>query len=92
MKYLLWLSGETEAYPLAGIPITSSDFWQNRAELDEEKMKYVFRSATDEKMPMLKERLECLREAGQVLYEVSCSSSMCSRIINAMDRNIDAAS
>lgn len=54
-----------------GIPITSSDFWQNRDELDEEKMEYVFRSATDEKMPMLKERLECLREAGQALYEVS---------------------
>lgn len=53
-----------------GIPITSSDFWQNRDEFDEEKMEYVFRSATDEKMPLIKERLECLREAGQVLYEV----------------------
>lgn len=33
-------------------------------------MAYIFRSATDEEMPMLKERLACLREAGQVLYEV----------------------
>jgi len=52
------------------IPITTSDFWQNRDELTDEKMAYIFRSATDEEMPMLKERLDCLREAGQVLYEV----------------------
>jgi hypothetical protein len=30
----------------------------------------VFRSATDEKIPMFAERLACLREAGQILYEV----------------------
>lgn len=40
-------------------------------------MAYIFRSATDEEMPMLKERLACLREAGQVLYEVrhNCNES-----------------
>lgn len=37
-------------------------------------MEYIFRSATDEKMPMIKERLECLREAGQILYEVRFST------------------
>jgi hypothetical protein len=59
-----------------GIPITTSDFWQNRDELTDEKMAYIFRSATDEEMPMLKERLDCLREAGQVLYEVRSITSM----------------
>jgi hypothetical protein len=36
-----------------------------------DSLKHVFRSATEEEMPMLKERLMCLREAGQVLDEVS---------------------
>ncbi len=54
-----------------GIPITSPEFWSNREELTEAKMKYVFRSATEEEDPMMKERLECLREAGDVLEEVS---------------------
>lgn len=53
-----------------GIPITTSDFWQNEEECNLEKLRYVFRSCTDEEMPMLKERLQCLREAGQVLHEV----------------------
>lgn len=33
-------------------------------------MKQVFRSCTDEEMPLMPERLVCLREAGQVLYDV----------------------
>lgn len=53
------------------IPITSSDFWQSEDECTEELMRHVFRSETDEEMPLLSERLECLREAGDVLYEVS---------------------
>lgn len=34
----------------------------------------MFRSITDEGIPLLEERLACLREAGQVLYEVIISS------------------
>ncbi|CAI4217207.1 unnamed protein product [Parascedosporium putredinis] len=53
-----------------GIPITSSDFWQNEDECTLEVLKNVFRSTTtEEEIPMLEERLACLREAGQVLYE-----------------------
>ncbi|KAH6695786.1 hypothetical protein F5X68DRAFT_227752 [Plectosphaerella plurivora] len=52
-----------------GVPITSPDFWQSRDECNLETLRHVFRSATDEEMPLLEERLECLREAGQVLYE-----------------------
>jgi hypothetical protein len=33
-------------------------------------LRQVFRSCTDEEMPLLAERLACLREAGTVLYEV----------------------
>jgi hypothetical protein len=54
----------------ADIAITSSDFWQNEDECTEDVLKHVFRSSTDEEMPMFKERVSCLREAGKVLYEV----------------------
>ena len=54
----------------ADIPITSSDFWQNEDECTEEVLKHVFRSSSEEEIPMFQERLACLREAGQVLYEV----------------------
>ncbi|KAL3479311.1 hypothetical protein BJX99DRAFT_222361 [Aspergillus californicus] len=49
------------------IAITSPEFWINEDECTEGLMKHVFRSATQEEMPLLKERLECLREAGHVL-------------------------
>ncbi|KAH6851089.1 hypothetical protein B0I37DRAFT_128146 [Chaetomium sp. MPI-CAGE-AT-0009] len=52
-----------------GIPITDSHFWQNEEECTLDVLKKVFRSSTDEEMPLLAERLACLREAGQVLYE-----------------------
>ncbi|KAL2265326.1 hypothetical protein VTJ83DRAFT_6426 [Remersonia thermophila] len=52
-----------------GIPITDSHFWQDEEACTLEVMKHVFRSCTDEEMPLLAERLACLREAGQVLYE-----------------------
>jgi hypothetical protein len=52
------------------IPITSSDFWQNEDECTEEVLKHVFRSLTEEEIPLFQERMACLREAGQILYEV----------------------
>ena len=53
-----------------GIPITKSDFWQCQDEFDANTMSHVFRSETKEQMPLLHERLLCLREAGTILYEV----------------------
>lgn len=38
-----------------------------------ESMRHIFRSCTEEEMPLLAERLECLRESGRVLREVSLS-------------------
>lgn len=61
-----------------GIPITSSDFWQNQTECTEEVLKHVFRSCTDEEIPMFSERIACLREVGEVLYsKYSCSFTNC---------------
>ncbi|RFU31396.1 hypothetical protein B7463_g4938, partial [Scytalidium lignicola] len=65
------------------IPVTSSDFWQNELECTEEVMKHVFRSCTEEEIPMFAERLSCLREAGRVLYEkYECRFSRCIEAAN----------
>ncbi len=53
-----------------GVPITSPDFWQDEAECNLETLRRIFRSATDEEMPLLQERLDCLREAGKVLNDM----------------------
>ncbi|KAJ5672007.1 hypothetical protein N7507_001134 [Penicillium longicatenatum] len=50
-----------------GIPITTPDFWVNELECTEEILRHVFRSATDEEIPLFHERVQCLREAGEVL-------------------------
>ena len=52
------------------VPITSSDFWQNEDECTEEVLRHVFRSSTEEEIPLFNERMACLREAGKILYEV----------------------
>ncbi|KAL4990123.1 hypothetical protein BDW68DRAFT_155097 [Aspergillus falconensis] len=49
------------------IEITNPRFWINEEECTEELIKHIFRSATDEEIPLLNERLGCLREAGRVL-------------------------
>ncbi|KAE8367342.1 hypothetical protein BDV27DRAFT_123994 [Aspergillus caelatus] len=51
------------------IPITSPYFWVNEDECSESMLKHVFRSVTDEEIPLLQERLQCLRQAGRVLCE-----------------------
>lgn len=43
----------------------------NESECTDEVLKHVFRSATDEEIPLFKERVQCLREAGEVLCNVS---------------------
>ncbi|KAI1957948.1 hypothetical protein LOZ58_005422 [Ophidiomyces ophidiicola] len=52
-----------------GIPITDPEFWQNEETCTDDVIRHVFRSATAEEIPLLKERIECLREAGQVLCD-----------------------
>lgn len=53
-----------------GIPITSPSFWVNEEDCSEEVLRKVFRSETADQMPMFEERMQCLREAGQILEEV----------------------
>lgn len=55
------------------IPITTPTFWTNEEEFTEDVLRKVFRSETDEEIPLLEERFQCLREAGQVLEEVRIS-------------------
>ena len=52
-----------------GIPITDPAYWISE-DCTDEKIKHVFRSATDEQIPLLDERISCLREAGEILQEV----------------------
>ncbi|KAL0470148.1 hypothetical protein QR685DRAFT_522878 [Neurospora intermedia] len=52
-----------------GIPITDPAFWINNETFTPDVLRTVFRSATDEEIPLLQERFDCLREAGQVLHE-----------------------
>ncbi|CAI7675937.1 unnamed protein product [Penicillium pancosmium] len=49
------------------IPITTPDFWIDEEQCTDELLRHVFRSATDEEIPLFQERLQCLREAGEVL-------------------------
>jgi len=62
---------QLRAHESLEIPITSPDFWQDENEYTSEKLRHVFRSATDEEIPLFEEKMACLREAGQVLYKVS---------------------
>ncbi|KAK4690429.1 hypothetical protein P7C71_g6361, partial [Lecanoromycetidae sp. Uapishka_2] len=50
-----------------GIPITSPDFWVNEKKCTDDVLRHVFRSATAEDMPLLDDRIYCIREAGYVL-------------------------
>ena len=56
---------------LIGTPITDPHYWHSDEECNLDSLKHVFRSCTEEEMPLLQERLDCLKEASQVLYEVS---------------------
>lgn len=50
-----------------GIPITDAEYWVDEETCTDDVLRNVFRSATDEEMPLLQERIQCLREAGRVL-------------------------
>lgn len=58
-----------------GIRITDNSFWHDEEECTEEVYRHIFRSATDEEMPMLNERIIVLQEAAEVLCKVRSPSS-----------------
>lgn len=55
----------------ADIPITDPHFWQDQNECTDETLEHVFRSDSSARIPLLEERIACLREAGTVMYKVS---------------------
>ncbi|KAI9679505.1 MAG: hypothetical protein M1817_005527 [Caeruleum heppii] len=52
-----------------GIPITTPDYWWDEDRCTLQVLQHVFRSATDEAIPLFDKRVVCLREAGQILHE-----------------------
>ena len=61
-----------------GIPITSPEYWASQCDdCMSEAVKHVFRSVCPEKMPLLEDRIGCLREAGQILNGVRSAEPIC---------------
>ncbi|KAF2832764.1 hypothetical protein CC86DRAFT_364805 [Ophiobolus disseminans] len=56
------------------IPITSPNFWIDEERCTEAVLRAVFSSGTEEEIPLLTERVRCLREAGRILEEEFSSS------------------
>ncbi len=53
-----------------GIPVTTPAFWVNEGECTDDLLQHIFRpSATSPTMPLLGDRIYCLREAGYVLRD-----------------------
>ncbi len=52
-----------------GVPITTPRYWNDSLGSDD-VLRHVFRSATDEQIPLLEERIAMLREAGMILHQV----------------------
>lgn len=79
-----------------GVDITSSDFWQDEEACTLDVLRGVFRSETEEEMPLLAERLDVLREAGRVLYQryecsverlVESAEGSAGRLVNILARD-----
>ncbi|KHJ33136.1 putative eukaryotic protein [Erysiphe necator] len=78
------------------IPITSPKFWVNEDECTDKILKYVFRSATPEEIPLFQERINILRQAGKILTEkfngsflgcVKVANNSAVRLVNLLASN-----
>ena len=52
-----------------GVPITSPEYWVTAAECTDDVLRHVFRSDTSASMPLMEERILCMREAGRILTD-----------------------
>ncbi|KAL9104541.1 MAG: hypothetical protein Q9163_000514 [Psora crenata] len=52
-----------------GVPITNPSFWMDDSGCTDDVLRHVFRSSTAEEMPLLADRIRCMREAGYILQE-----------------------
>lgn len=69
-------------------PITTPSFWVNETECTNELLKHIFRSSGSEPIPLLDQRIHCIREAGCIL-----ASEFDGSIINLIEKaNNSAAS
>ena len=59
-----------------GVPITTPRFWRSE-QCTDEVIARLFRSATAEEIPLLRERIGVLRKAGAVLHEVCQAKTVC---------------
>ena len=50
-----------------GIAITSPSFWIDEGNCSDDLLRHVFRSSTSVALPLLEERIQCIRNAGHVL-------------------------
>ena len=85
--------------PSKGVPITDPHFWQNEDECTADVLRQVFRSTTDEEIPLLDERLACMREAGHVLYQryrcsvpnlIDAANGSAAALVNILARDFSA--
>ena len=53
-----------------GIPMTSPAYWISESECTDTALKDIFESITSEDMPLVGDRIHCIREAGNILQEV----------------------
>ncbi|KAI4122805.1 MAG: hypothetical protein LQ338_005596 [Usnochroma carphineum] len=51
-----------------GIPITTPSFWIEQTECTDSLLTHVFRSSNPEPIPLLDQRIHCIREAGRILH------------------------
>ncbi len=51
-----------------GIPITTPTYWTDQTSCPDSTIHHIFRSATTTPIPLLDERITCMREAGSILH------------------------
>lgn len=64
---------------ITDIPITNPEYYVNETECPDKLLTHVFRSATSEPIPLLSERISCMREAAQILDTVCTTAPHCPR-------------
>lgn len=75
------------------IHITTPAFWLDEEKCSDDLIRHVFRSSTDEEMPLLDERIRCLREAGRVLSNVGLTLLLVHlRILSLLSPSVNVAS
>jgi len=52
------------------VPVTTASIYASDEQLTDEQIGYIFRSDTEEQIPLLQQRIKLMRDAGRVLVEV----------------------